>query len=812
MRYFRCKATFLFVVFLVDGMHAQDCADWSTSITAPTFHPEIAGSDLLAFGDLLVVVNDGLEVYDASQDGIPLMGSCVLPAVNGGRIRVIDQHVYVALGEHGLWRIDLKDPTKPTCSVIFDPNQLVNDMAAFDSGVVVVTGGSGPYSSGTVYVFDGLEQGQLNLLSRRPTSFPVRHVDVEGSTAAIGGSWGVAAVDLVDPRLPVLTVFGRCLEVMNARVTVCAVAVDDDRIVAAVQYFVIYDGPTFRRLEVYDRMAISATREPSACIPIGPYMPRRIFRYRDHLVAFTGQYIEFRTLEDLALVTSLAVPIPSSDITYINDRIFAVSPNDGMVEYNVTNVHLTNALSDLQSGYDPSRCGRFGMAEFNSTTTNEEWGNVYVPEHTYRHVAIYDQSDPLSPALIYELLLEPSVSLTRRAIVAQNDRWAVLRSYWEDEFSYSYTSMSAISDDGAVFSLSFSPYGWAVFDGDILWTLHSQSVQPEDILTAYDMSGPEPVLLSATEYDLFGNLWALRERLYVSEHYVVFLVNGEINTFDCSNPASPIRLETYTPSSSLGLPALFVDGLLYAPSGNGLDIFEVTPEISPPITLRGGISLGDNPSVMSLNGDLLAVRIAPNNEWSWQILSVEDPDNPMILSPLIVERGYGFAWAGNHLYVNAENVVYQYDVSNPADPVWGGQSSYNDNTIDLCVRGDYLMDGDRVLPLDCDDLDLMARNTDVDHAAPPPAVAVLHPVSPNPFNPRTVVRFDLADEQHVVLKVHDMRGRLAAILADGLFGRGPHHIVWTGSDQRGRSLPSGSYILRLVAGASVHTTKAVLIR
>ena len=70
---------------------------------------------------------------------------------------------------------------------------------------------------------------------------------------------------------------------------------------------------------------------------------------------------------------------------------------------------------------------------------------------------------------------------------------------------------------------------------------------------------------------------------------------------------------------------------------------------------------------------------------------------------------------------------------------------------------------------------------------------------PNPFNPRTTVRFALAQEGRVQVRVFDLAGRLVETLIDGPMGVGEHSIVWDGIDSGGRSVASGSYVIRLDA-------------
>jgi len=79
-----------------------------------------------------------------------------------------------------------------------------------------------------------------------------------------------------------------------------------------------------------------------------------------------------------------------------------------------------------------------------------------------------------------------------------------------------------------------------------------------------------------------------------------------------------------------------------------------------------------------------------------------------------------------------------------------------------------------------------------------PAVTVLEPNYPNPFNPQTVMPFRLAVGGHVSLSLFDARGRLVVRLKDESMAAGRHEVRWNGRDGAGRSVSSGTYFVRLV--------------
>jgi hypothetical protein len=92
--------------------------------------------------------------------------------------------------------------------------------------------------------------------------------------------------------------------------------------------------------------------------------------------------------------------------------------------------------------------------------------------------------------------------------------------------------------------------------------------------------------------------------------------------------------------------------------------------------------------------------------------------------------------------------------------------------------------------------------------APPAALTV----APNPFNPRTTVRFAVPRPGPVRLTVHDVRGRRLATLVQGRRAAGEHAVRWDGRDERRRPVASGTYLIRLQAPGAEAASALTLVR
>jgi hypothetical protein len=76
------------------------------------------------------------------------------------------------------------------------------------------------------------------------------------------------------------------------------------------------------------------------------------------------------------------------------------------------------------------------------------------------------------------------------------------------------------------------------------------------------------------------------------------------------------------------------------------------------------------------------------------------------------------------------------------------------------------------------------------------ASLVLERNVPNPFNPSTSIELSLTQPESVRLEVFDVRGRLVAVVHDGVLGAGTHSLRWDGIDQTGQTVASGTYFAR----------------
>lgn len=78
---------------------------------------------------------------------------------------------------------------------------------------------------------------------------------------------------------------------------------------------------------------------------------------------------------------------------------------------------------------------------------------------------------------------------------------------------------------------------------------------------------------------------------------------------------------------------------------------------------------------------------------------------------------------------------------------------------------------------------------------------------PNPFNPATIIKYDLPQAGHVVLKVYDILGREVATLVNEEETAGTYTLKFNGA-----KLSSGVYFYNLRAGSYTNTKKLLLLK
>ncbi|MDZ7374135.1 MAG: S8 family serine peptidase [candidate division KSB1 bacterium] len=99
-----------------------------------------------------------------------------------------------------------------------------------------------------------------------------------------------------------------------------------------------------------------------------------------------------------------------------------------------------------------------------------------------------------------------------------------------------------------------------------------------------------------------------------------------------------------------------------------------------------------------------------------------------------------------------------------------------------------------------------------DRREPLPRLSTLYPNFPNPFNPSTILRYEVSEPVRVTLRVYDLLGHEVRTLVDSKHSPGSYQVEWDGRDQRGQPVASGVYLVVFEAGEVRAVQKALLLK
>ena len=88
----------------------------------------------------------------------------------------------------------------------------------------------------------------------------------------------------------------------------------------------------------------------------------------------------------------------------------------------------------------------------------------------------------------------------------------------------------------------------------------------------------------------------------------------------------------------------------------------------------------------------------------------------------------------------------------------------------------------------------------------------LYQNSPNPFNPTTVIAYNLPRDSKVNLVIYNMLGQEIRTLVDGYQDAGFKSVTWDGRDNSGKQVSSGVYLYTLNSSDYTQSLKMILLR
>lgn len=301
---------------------------------------------------------------------------------------------------------------------------------------------------------------------------------------------------------------------------------------------------------------------------------------------------------------------------------------------------------------------------------------------------------------------------------------------------------------------SFFSEGRLFVDGSLLWVTQPMPM----VLRAIDVSDPaQPAIVGTVALTRAGPMRRVGDVLYVG------LQDQGTAAVDVSDPATPTVLATFP---SIPADALWVEGnLLYAAYIRSLGIW-----------------------------------------------SVEDPLTPVPLGSVELIRWAGRAMAVDHgfAYVESHGVGAQVvDVSDPLHPRLLGAATFLDGVAGHTLA---LHEGHLILP-GGSRIGVFAPQ-----CATTPLAAPISPrepglvIAPNPFREATTIRMSGSRSGPVKVDIYDVCGRRIRTLVHETMSAGSRAVSWTGDDDRGDSVASGVFFVRVQMEGKSRTERVVRTR
>jgi len=330
---------------------------------------------------------------------------------------------------------------------------------------------------------------------------------------------------------------------------------------------------------------------------------------------------------------------------------------------------------------------------------------------------------------------------------------------------------------------------------------------------------------------------------------------------DIADPTAPQIVGSFDSSHNIFITD---DGYMILESP-GIRVLNLKPDPTKPAPLWAGGSEGHDASV--INNVLYDFH---GNAGTF-IYDFTNPANPTLIGiindPELTYHHHGWTSEdGNYLFICDEASqhptpdIFVYNISDPSNPQRVGQFGDPDATVhNLFVIGDYAVTSyysagfrvfdvsDPVNPVVVDEYDtaLSSRggawgvypfapsgmiyvsdiqnglylfevqgitSSETDSDGQQPESFALFKNYPNPFNPETVISYQLADKVQVRLDIYNSLGQKIRSLEDEEKGSGFYEITWDGSNDSGATVPTGVYFYRLKTNNFSATKRMLLLK
>ena len=725
-----------------------------------------------------------VDILDATA--LPLAGSYDTTGSARG-VAVAGDHAFVADGASGLQVIDISDPTNPTLAGTYNAG-VTSDVAVAGDHAFVTVGGF-------LLVVDISDPTAPTLAGSYNTG-DARGVAVAGDHAFVAaGDWGLVVVDISDPTN--LTLVGTYNTTGSAR----AVAVDGDHaFVADWDWGLVVIG-------ISDPTAPTLARTFN---PVGGALVADVAVDGDLAFVADSSGVWILDVTDPANPPPVTFPMGTfatmasvEGITVAGDHAFIANHADGL------------RMIDVSDTSNPTLVGTYD-------TTDSAYAVAVAGEHAF----VADATSGLQVIQVFQNEIDASQNVGQSLPFGNGHK--VVRA----RLSTSETPVVAweLSADGGTTFDDFAPgSGWQLFTTpgpDVVWRaaldwtaaggpavsdltidwLNESALiatvgdiandQGRQVSVEWTRSGHDFVgdPMQIVEYAIYRRIDPNLTNFAVSSKNMLDGLNRSAREHAIAMQAAGWHFISTVPARAESEYAVVAPTLADSTVANGqyyttfmVTAFTATPGVffdSPP---DSGYSL-DNVAPLTPSSFFINYNTGSGNTLAWD-------------DPVDTDFQYFSVYRSTdpNFIPGPSDLVHTTTSAGWVDPEYDGWAVYysvsatdfSGNESDPTSSGTVTSVPDPVIP---------------SHHA-------LYQNSPNPFNPTTTIRFDVARGGGMVtLQIFDVSGRLVRTLVDATEGEGQKSVEWDGRDDRGEKAATGIYFYRLTAPGFTQTRKMVLLK
>jgi len=776
------------------GLVVVDISDPTAPVPAGELEVPFAAYGVAVDGEYAYVADEtyGLRVIDVCDSLSPtLAADCPVPAEASG-VAVSGDYAYVAVTHAGLQVIDISDPTFPFNAGSYNTPDEARGVAVSGNYAYVVDENAG------LQVIDISDPTSPSYAGSYDTPGYAWGVAVSGNYAYVAdGHMGLQVIDISDPMAP--SYAGS----YGSGDFSCDVAVSGDYAYVAD----CYDG--FKVFDISD--PTSPSYEDSYSMP-DCAMGVAVSGNYAYVAVFTAglQVIDISDPTSISFAGSYNTPGDATDVTISGDYAFVADGPNGFVVIDISDPTAPSYVGSYETSDVASDVAISGDYAY----VADENGELFVIQVFQR---TFHTDDNVGWSLAVDALNDTILCVNLATTQTSTVNWELSAD--------GGASWQGITPDGSWNQLAVpgtdlvwrSTHVWvpggnpAVTQLDIDWLYEFPAIDSIDDIPN-DQGRQVRLTWTRSTMDSAGG------SLYVTEYAVYRKIDSLLSAFPLSSDwaGKNVTLEpglSEDPSLRSGLST---------PDGNWDFIGAVPASLDDSYSFVVP-TLADSTIDEGMYYTTFFLRAFTNEHGTFYDSYPDSGYSVDNLAPSVPEGfmvAYGMG-SGNELEWDEHlDVDFQYfriyrgeDENFVPEPGNLVNSTTGTNWLDTVEEGWRYFYKITAVDFSGNESDAASSETVTGNDVPSvPDAFALYQNAPNPFNPTTMIRFDLPRAIHVKLCVYNVKGELVSTIVDQHLSEGRKEVSWSAKDDRGRSVTSGIYFYRLTAGDFVQTKKMVLLR